>query len=111
MTRLRRHLYVTRVRGYPDRPIRRLDRGPQGSPCGGADSDPHRSYRSREFRRRQIGGREGQRAPHDHGAGYRVYFTIKGEEIIILLCGGNKKSQRRDIEQAYRMAEEIHRGT
>lgn len=47
----------------------------------------------------------------DHGAGYRVYFTIKGEEIIILLCGGNKKSQRRDIEQAHQMAEEIHRGT
>ena len=47
----------------------------------------------------------------DVGPGYRVYFTIKGEEIINLLCGGNKKSQRRDIEQAYRMAEEIHRGT
>lgn len=43
----------------------------------------------------------------DHGPGYRVYFVKRGEILIILLCGGDKKSQRRDIEQAIEMAKEV----
>jgi len=34
------------------------------------------------------------------GAGYRVYFQRQGQHIILLLCGGNKDSQRRDIKTA-----------
>lgn len=34
------------------------------------------------------------------GAGYRVYFGEDGDTIVILLCGGDKDSQRRDIEKA-----------
>lgn len=34
------------------------------------------------------------------GRGYRVYFTFDGETIVVLLCGGDKGSQRRDIETA-----------
>ena len=34
------------------------------------------------------------------GAGYRVYFGEDGDTVVVLLCGGDKDSQRRDIEQA-----------
>lgn len=34
------------------------------------------------------------------GAGYRVYFAEDGETLVVLLCGGDKSSQRRDIQQA-----------
>lgn len=36
----------------------------------------------------------------DFGPGYRVYFGKDGAEIVILLAGGTKKKQQRDIEQA-----------
>jgi len=43
----------------------------------------------------------------DYGPGYRIYFTRRHNEIVILLCGGDKGSQRRDIEQAIALAKEI----
>jgi len=36
----------------------------------------------------------------DYGPGYRVYFKDTGKEIIVLLCGGDKSTQSKDIEQA-----------
>lgn len=45
-----------------------------------------------------------------YGPGYRVYFTIKGEAVVILLVGGDKGSQARDIAAAKEMAAEIHGG-
>lgn len=45
----------------------------------------------------------------DYGPGYRVYFFRRGKELVILLCGGDKKSQQADIAQAVRMKEEIER--
>ena len=36
----------------------------------------------------------------DYGPGYRVYFGQKGQTLVILLCGGDKRTQERDIRQA-----------
>lgn len=41
-----------------------------------------------------------------YGPGYRVYFQQRGMEIVVLLCGGDKSSQSRDIETAKRLANE-----
>jgi len=40
----------------------------------------------------------------DYGPGYRIYITIKTDIVVILLVGGDKSSQRRDIKKAEKMA-------
>ena len=43
----------------------------------------------------------------DDGPGYRVYFVQRGQTIIVLLCGGDKSTQSRDITRAKSMAQEV----
>ena len=43
----------------------------------------------------------------DHGPGYRVYFVRRGKLIVVLLCGGTKSSQAKDIRAAKAMSKEI----
>ena len=43
----------------------------------------------------------------DVGAGYRVYFTRRQRVVIVLLCGGDKSSQAKDVARARQMADSI----
>lgn len=43
----------------------------------------------------------------DFGPGYRVYFVQRGRVLIILLCGGDKSTQGRDINRALELAKEV----
>jgi putative addiction module killer protein len=41
----------------------------------------------------------------DYGPGYRIYYKHHGAEIVILLCGGDKRAQGKDIKRAQELAE------
>ncbi len=43
----------------------------------------------------------------DYGPGYRLYFVRRGTELVILICGGDKHTQDRDIKRAKRLAAEV----
>jgi len=43
----------------------------------------------------------------DHGPGYRVYFARRGERLVIVLAGGTKSSQSKDIARAIEIAEQL----
>jgi putative addiction module killer protein len=43
----------------------------------------------------------------DFGSGFRVYFTRRRRVMIILLCGGDKSTQPKDITRAKRLARDI----
>lgn len=43
----------------------------------------------------------------DYGPGYRLYYTFRGTELIILLAGGDKSSQMKDIKAAQALARQL----
>ena len=43
----------------------------------------------------------------DHGPGYRVYFKRQGNTVVVLLTGGDKRTQKSDIETALRLARNL----
>ncbi len=43
----------------------------------------------------------------DYGPGYRIYHVHRGTQIVILLCGGDKRTQRQDIKRAQKLAETL----
>ncbi len=57
-----------------------------------------------------VGGGLSELRIHE-GQGYRVYFRQNGQEIILLLCGGSKKTQQRDISRAHDIMKELSNGS
>ncbi|MEN6407372.1 MAG: type II toxin-antitoxin system RelE/ParE family toxin [Thermoguttaceae bacterium] len=43
----------------------------------------------------------------DYGPGYRVYLARRGRQCVILLAGGDKRTQRRDVERAMKLAQDL----
>ena len=43
----------------------------------------------------------------DYGPGYRVYFKRQGDDVVILLAGGDKRTQDRDIQRALALARDL----
>jgi putative addiction module killer protein len=43
----------------------------------------------------------------DYGPGYRVYFKKRGRELVVLLAGGDKNTQSKDIKRALRLARNL----
>ena len=43
----------------------------------------------------------------DYGPGYRIYYLHRGAQIVILLCGGDKRTQQQDIKRALKLAETL----
>ena len=43
----------------------------------------------------------------DYGPGYRVYFAQRGKTVVVILCGGDKRTQERDIIEAKRLAKTL----
>ena len=43
----------------------------------------------------------------DHGPGYRVYFKRQGDTVVVLLAGGDKRTQKTDVETAMRLARSL----
>jgi len=76
-----------RARARIDVRIRRLSLGNPGDvkPVGGGVSELRLSY----------------------GPGYRIYFVEHGSDLIILLAGGDKSTQKKDIAEALRLASEL----
>ena len=46
----------------------------------------------------------------DYGPGYRIYYVNRGAEIVILLCGGDKRTQQQDIRRAHALAQDEKEG-
>ncbi len=40
----------------------------------------------------------------DYGPGYRIYYVNRGVQVVILLCGGDKRTQQQDIRRAQKLA-------
>jgi putative addiction module killer protein len=43
----------------------------------------------------------------DYGPGYRIYYLHRGAQIVILLCGGDKRTRQQDIKRALKLAETL----
>ena len=57
---------------------------------------------------KSVGGQVFEARIH-YGPGYRLYFTLRGKDVVVLLVGGDKSSQRQDIEAAIEEAQSLRK--
>lgn len=90
----------------------RTDPGPRSrSHCTGSSEQapPQVRLRPRSWDTPRTGGpvtSEGSACPY--GPGYRVYHLQDGDNLVLLLCAGDKSSQQADIDRAHQLAGEWH---
>jgi putative addiction module killer protein len=75
--------------------------------CGRAHSCPHSPHgKGNPGDGRSVGGSILEMRV-DYGPGYRIYYVHRGAQIVILLCGGDKRRQQQNIKRAQTLAETI----
>ena len=84
-----------------------MDSQPERPYCSIYYNRPHPPYFCWQLRRFQTSWDGISELRIDYGPGFRVYFTQRGQEVVILLCGGDKSTQGRDIETAKLIARNI----
>ena len=92
-------------RGASDGGFLGLAAPPQGCQCRRAHYRPHSSRGDGESSRSVGQGVLEMRI--DYGPGYRIYYVHRGAQVVILVCGGDKRTQQQDIKKALRLAETL----
>ncbi len=82
----------------------------QGPASGSARAGPDQPTGSWKPRRRQPVGQGVSELRIAYGPGYRIYYLHDGDQVVLLLTGGDKSSQDADIRQAHQIAAEWRRG-
>lgn len=85
--------------------------GVQGRPGAGEGGDPHRPAEAGNFGDCKPVGEGVWELRVDWGPGYRVYYAIVGAEVVLLLCGGDKRKQAADIRRAAEFLKDYRRRT
>ena len=75
--------------------------------CPRPRARPGRAARGRQSGRREAGGGRRLGTADRLRTGYRVYFKRQGRTFVVLLAGGDKRSQRDDVETALRLARNL----
>jgi len=92
-------------RGEADGGVFGLAAPPQGCQCRRAHCRPHSPHGDGNPGDTTSVGQGILEMRIDYGPGYRIYYVHHGAQIVILLCGGDKRTQQRDIKRAQRLAE------
>ena len=99
--------YILRDRYPPNGRILEMVRQTSRSECEGSDRIRLERVALGNFGDAKSVGGGVQELRVDYGPGYRVYFTRRGDVVVILLCGGDKRTQDADIKQARELAKEL----
>lgn len=104
-TRVYYRLHYSRLRSHRIRCFSGVDVWPARPTGSHENRGSHHAHGARQLRRLEGNPRPEMRI--NYGPGYRVYFTRRGAKVILLLCGGDKRTQAADIKRALQMVDEL----